>query len=113
MMKITFLLVVLLVIGAMESHAADPRNESECISMTREPMKAECRRIFSGAEQAPMLESCLSAIDQQLEVVCKQFFGEGKDFCAVCTKSCTDNFQAGNSRRKECLAMCLDHPGCQ
>ena len=112
MTRLAIVVVALLVLIPIDSDAEDPRNKSECLTALADALETECRRIYAGAEQASMREQCLNAIAQQLEPVCEKFFGEGADFCATCNKGCTDNFESGSGRRKECLRMCLNNPDC-
>ncbi len=112
MMRLAVIAVALLVLMPADSDADDPRNKSECLTALADALQKECRRIYAGAEQASLREQCLNAVASQLEPVCEQFFGEGADFCATCNKGCTDNFEPGSERRKECLRMCLSSPGC-
>ncbi len=110
--RLVFVTVAILVLTPVGSDAGDPRNKPECLIALADALETECRRIYAGAEQTSMREQCLNAIAPQLEPVCEQFFGEEADFCATCNKGCTDNFQSGSDRRKECLTMCLNQPGC-
>ena len=112
MTKLAVVAVAILTLTPVDSGAGDPRNKSECLTALAGALETECRKIYAGAEQASMREQCLNAIAPQLEPVCEQFFGEGADFCATCNKGCTDSFPSGSDRRKECLTMCLNHPGC-
>jgi hypothetical protein len=106
------LLIAAVVSLPVIAQAADPRNLEECVQMTRAPLEAQCRSIFAAAGQAVERAACLEQIGPQLQSVCEQFFGEGRDFCATCTASCTGTFDSGDGRRRECLAMCLQQPGC-
>ena len=90
----------------------EPRNEAECVVALSDALKTECLKIYANAGDASMRDQCLNAIAQQVELVCEQFFGEGADFCATCTKSCTDNFEPGSDSRRECLTMCLSNQAC-
>lgn len=112
MRKLALAAIAILTFTPVDSDAGDPRNMSECMTSLAAAMESECPRLYAGAEQAPMREQCLSAIASQVESVCKQFFGEGVDFCATCTKGCTDSFPSESDRRKECLTMCLSHSDC-
>ncbi len=112
MTKLAIVAVAILVLTPVDSEAVDPRNKSECLTTLAGALESECRRIYDGAGQESTREQCLNAIAPQLESVCEKFFGEGADFCATCNKGCTDSFPSGSDRRKECLTMCLNHPGC-
>ena len=112
MTTLAIVAVAILVLTPVDSEAVDPRNESECLIALAGALESECRRIYEGAGQESTREQCLGAIAPQLESVCEKFFGEGADFCATCNNSCTDSFPSGSERRKECLSMCLNHPGC-
>ena len=103
----------LLLLGVSSAQAADPTDKTQCMSMTRAPLEAECERLFGQSEQSDALENCLGVIEAQLDVVCEQFFGEGQDFCAVCTQACTDNFEPQTEPRTACLRMCVEHAACQ
>jgi len=97
--------------GAAE--ARDPGNMAECLQMTRGPLEQQCGAIFGAAGQQAERTACVEQIEPQLRAVCQQFFGDGVDFCAACTSGCTEAFPAGDGKRRECLAMCVDHPGCR
>lgn len=114
-MAIGLLFVVLIVAlaSASTARAQNPTNKSECLQMTRGPLETQCRNMFSGADQKEQQAACLAQIGLQLDEVCEQFFGEGRDFCATCTSSCTQSYPPGNDKRRQCLAMCLDQPGCK
>ena len=110
------LVAVALFVGlplAGAAQGADPRNMTECVQMTRAPLEAQCRSIFSRPDQEAERGACLERVGPQLEALCQQFFGEGTDFCATCTSSCTKTFPSGEGKRRECLAMCMRQPGCQ
>jgi len=93
--------------------AADPASQEECVRMTRAPVQEQCRTLFAGPGQVSQRAACLDGAADNVASVCERFFGEGKDFCAVCTSACTGNFTPGDDRRRECLDMCLAHPGCR
>jgi hypothetical protein len=112
MKKLAIAAIAILVLTPVDADARDPRDKPECLSALADALASECRRIYAGAEQESMREQCLNAIAPHLEPVCEQFFGNGADFCATCNKACTDNFSPGSERRKECLTMCLNQPGC-
>jgi hypothetical protein len=98
---------------AAQLPAANPATKAECLQMTRAPLEGQCRSIFAGAGRESERQACLEAIGPQLEAVCEQFFGAGRDFCATCTTGCTQAYASGDTKRRECLSMCLQQPGCQ
>ena len=106
-------LLVAALVPATPAVAQNPTNKAECLQMMRGPLEAQCQKMFAKGGQTDQLASCFAAIDPQVSSVCGQFFGEGRDFCATCTSSCTKNFEPGNDERRQCLAMCLAQPGCQ
>ena len=109
-------LLLLVVMGlslAGTATAADPTTKAECLSMMRAPLEAQCRKLFATSEQAEQQAACFGAVVPQVESVCEQFFGAGRDFCSTCTSSCTKNYEAGKAERRQCLSMCLAQPGCQ
>jgi hypothetical protein len=73
-------------------------------------VEARCRALFTESGQQA---SCLQQVAPQVKRTCDQFFGEGQDFCAICTASCTRHFPAGEPKRRECLSMCLSQQRCQ
>lgn len=89
--------------------ARDPTNMSECVSTIKPLIETQCRSMFTDEEQR---SSCLQQVGAQVQQTCNQFFGEGRDFCATCTSSCTQNFPSGDPKRRECLSMCLSQPRC-
>ena len=90
--------------------AGDPTDKAQCLSMLHSAISARCQEMFTDAKQKT---ACLQQVESHVEQTCQQFFGQGKDFCATCTSSCTQTFDSGDKRRKECLAMCLTQRGCQ
>lgn len=103
---------VMLLLTPIGSRGDDPRNESECLTALAEALETECGKVYAGADQTTEREQCLNAIAPQVKRVCVQFFGGDADFCAICNKSCTDNFPPGSGERRECLTMCLNHQEC-
>ena len=89
---------------------AEPTNAAECRSTLLPIIETRCQQMFTDAGQKT---ACSQQAGSQVEKTCQQFFGAGQDFCATCTSSCTQNFAAGDGQRKQCLAMCLNQPGCQ
>ena len=112
MKKLASVAIVLLMSVPVAALSDEPRNEAECVVALSDALKTECLKIYANAGEASTRDQCLNAIAQQVELVCGQFFGEGADFCATCTKSCTDNFERGSDSRKECLRMCLSNQAC-
>ena len=90
--------------------AGDPTNKAQCLSSLRSAIESRCEQMFTDAEQKT---ACLQQVGSQVEQTCQQFFGEGTDFCAACTSSCTQNFDSTNKRRRECLDMCLKQRACR
>lgn len=97
-------------LGGQPVMAKDPTTKAECLRMVRGPLEAQCRSQFAG--QPSQLGACLQLGAPLLEQVCDQFFGDGVDFCATCTSTCTRVYASGDGQRRECLAMCMEHPGC-
>jgi hypothetical protein len=106
------LLVQALMMNATALPAAEPKNKSECMESIQQPLQDQCRKLIAQAGNSTVAQ-CLAAIGAQVELVCEQFFGAGKDFCAVCTSGCTSNFQPNTGQRTSCLQMCMRQPGCQ
>jgi len=100
-----------LLVNAIALQAADPKNKSECMQSIQQPLQEQCRKLMAQTGNTTVA-GCLAAIDAQVELVCEQFFGAGKDFCAVCTGGCTSNFQSNTEQRTACLQMCIRQPGC-
>ena len=108
------LLAVLLAVPlAAPAQGGNPRNMTECVQMTRAPLESQCRVIFGAPGQETQRSACLERVGPQLQAVCQQFFGDGSDFCSTCTSSCNQAYAAGDGKRRECLTMCLQQPGCQ
>ena len=107
----TLLGLVLLSI-CFAADAQDPRNKDECLSALTDPLAAECSKRFAGTDQSDSRKQCIALVAPQVEMICEQFFGAGVDFCATCTRQCTDTIHVGSPERKECLAMCLNHQSC-
>ena len=89
--------------------ARDPTNMSECVSTIKPLIESQCKSMFTDEQKR---SSCLQQVGPHVQQTCNQFFGEGQDFCATCTSSCTQNFPSGDPKRRECLSMCLSQPRC-
>ena len=104
------LLLTVLGLAPAAGQAADPTNMTECVGTLTPMIEARCQSMFSGSEER---SNCLAQVTPHVQNTCQQFFGEGQDFCATCTSSCTRAYPSGDPKRRECLSMCLSQPRCQ
>jgi len=95
------------------AQSGNPTNKADCVRMTRGPLETQCRGLFANPSQKEQQAACLQQVQPQLETVCEQFFGASSDFCSTCTSSCNQAFKSGDGKRRECLSMCLQQPGCK